>query len=212
MHFLQKNRLIVAAVLVVILGGGIAYLTYNHLHPVPDTTTFKATHFSFEYPRTFAAREYAMDVVSVGKEDGDTLKPNIEVVRYQSDPDVALPASFDAFMKRQAAALCGTDSSVESIACTEVGVTKYTNPKGMDGAMLNLTLVRTNLKTGAKTSSTYGPMYVFNNTPRATADSPLRYSAVFIYPSLSAFLNGTTSPALMQQVVTSFLIPQGAVH
>lgn len=212
MHFLKKNRLSVAAVLVIILGLGIAYLTYSYLNPLPETTAFKSTHYTFEYPRAYTAREYATGVVSIGKENGDVLTPYIEVNLYQSDPDEKTPVSFDAFIKRQAGLLCGADGPVESITCTEVGVTPYTNPLGEDGSKLDLTLVRKNLKTGTTTSSTYGPFYVFNTSATPTADSPLRYSAVFIYPSLSAFIDGTTTPVLEQQIVSTFKVPGGVTR
>ena len=127
--------------------------------------------------------------------------------RYQSDPDEAAPASFDAFMKRQAGALCGADGPTESISCTQVGVTPTTTANGLSGQMLNLTLVRKNLKTGTTTSTTYGPMYVFNTTEPATADAPLRYTGIFVYPALSAFIDqGTTTPALMDQIMSTLML------
>lgn len=208
MHFLKKNRFRVAVGLVTILGLGLIYLIASgSLTPLPDITSFKSKHYSFDYPRTYNAREYASGVVSVGTVFGDMLIPYVEVTRYQSDPDVAIPGSFDAFMKRQASALCGTDGSVESITCTQVGVTPYTSPKGLSGQTLNLTLVHKNLKSGTTTSSTYGPFYVFNTTATPRPDAPLRYSAIFIYPALSAFLSGTTTPELMQQVIGTFALP-----
>lgn len=208
MDFLKKNRFRVAAVLVIILGIGIAYFTYGYLHPLPTITSFKSSHYSFDYPRTYTAHEYASGVVSIGTSKGDTLTPYVEVTLYQSDPEEKAPVSFDAFMKRQAGALCGADG-LESITCTQIGVTPYTNPNGEDGSKLDLTLVRKNLKTGTTTTSTYGPIYVFNTTPTPTADNPLRYAAVFIYPSLSAFISGTTTPELEQQIVNTFKVPGG---
>jgi hypothetical protein len=99
---------------------------------------------------------------------------------------------------------------IESITCTQVGVTPYTSPKGLSGQMLDLTLVRKNLKTGTTTSSTYGPFYVFNTTATATPDAPLRYTAIFVYPrSLLSVDEGTTTPALMQQIIGSLALPNG---
>lgn len=210
MDFLKQNRFRIATALVIVLGAGLLYFTYSYFHPLPDTTTFKSKFFSFDYPRTYTAQEYAPGVVSIGTKNGDVLMPYIEVNRYQSDPDVAIPASFDIFMKRQASALCGADGPIESITCTQVGVTPYSSPKGFSGQKLNLTLVRKNLKSGTTTSSTYGPFYVFNTTATATPDSPLRYSAIFIYPSLSAFINqGTTTPALMDEILGTLDLPNG---
>lgn len=212
MNFLKKNRFTIAGVLVVILGAGIAYLTYSYLNPVPDTTDFKSSRYSFTYPRTYTAHEYSSGEVTLGTMKKDTLTPYVEVNWYRSDPESAAPKNFDEFMKRQAAALCGADGPVESITCTEVGVTPYVNPNGEDSSMLNLTLVRKNLKSGTTTSATYGPFYVFNTSRPATSAAPVQYSAVFVYPSLSAFLNGTTSPALIQQVVTTFKVPGGVTR
>lgn len=209
MDFLKKNRIRIAIALVIVLGIGIILLTFGSFGPLPDTTTFRSSYFSFDYPRTYAAQEYSSGEVSVGIQNGAVVMPYIEVNRFQSDPDVALPASFGAFLKRQAAALCGADGPNESITCTQVGETPYTSPTGMEGQMLNLTLVRKNLKTATTSSSTYGPFYVFNTTPPATSDAPLRYSAVFVYPALSAFLDGTTTPELMQQIMNTLTLSKG---
>lgn len=208
MEFLKQYRFRIAIAIVLILGAGLLYIIFGH-GPLPDMTTFKTKYFSFEYPRTYAAQEYSSGVVSLGTKNGEVVVPAVEVNRYQNDPDEKTPASFDAFMKRQAGALCGADGPVESITCTQVGVTAYTSPKGLSGAKLDLTLVRKNLKTGTTTSSTYGPLYVFNTTPIPTPDAPLRYTAIFVYPALSAFLEGTTTPALMQEVLDTLIIPSG---
>lgn len=209
MDFLKKNRFRLAIALVIVLGGALAYLTYGYLHPLPDSTTFQSRYYSFDYPRTYATQEYASGEVSIGAQNGQILMPHVEVNRYQSDPDVAAPPSFDAFMKKQASALCGADGPVESVTCTQVGVTATTTAGGLSGQMLDLTLVRKNLKSGTTTSSTYGPLYVFNTTAVPTPDSPLRYTAVFVYPALSAYLSGTTTPLLLDQVVSTLKLPGG---
>lgn len=209
MQFLKKNRIRVAAVLVIILGIGLAFLTWGYLHPLPATTEFKSSSFSFTYPRTYFAKEYAAGVVSIGMGNDETIVPYIEVDKYRSDPESATPKSFEDFIKHQASVLCGADGPIESVTCTQIGITPYTNANGEDGSKLDLTLIRKNLKTGTTTSSTYGPLYVFNVTPTPSADSPLHYAAVFIYPSLSAFLHGTTTPELEQQIVSTFKVPGG---
>lgn len=209
MHFLTKNRFWIAAAAVIILGIGVLLMTFGFFTTTPKLTDFKSRYFSFEYPRVYATQEYASGEVSIGIQNGQILMPNIEVNRYQSDPDVAAPPSFDAFMKEQAAALCGADGPTESVTCTQVGVTPTTTPNGLSGQMLDLMLIRKNLATGTTTSSTYGPLYVFNTTATATPDSPLRYTAVFVYPALSAFLDGTTTPDLMQQVISTLTLPEG---
>lgn len=210
MDFLKKNRFRIAIAAVLVLGIGLLLLTFGTFKPLPITTTFKSKFFSFDYQRTYAAQEYSSGEVAIGKQNGDTLVPYVEINRYQSDPDVALPSSYDVFLKRQASALCGADGPTESITCTEIGETPYTSPTGIEGKKLDLTLVRKNLKSGTTTSSTYGPFYVFNTTLPPTPDRELRYSAIFIYPALSAFLSGTTTPELMQQVMSTITLPSPA--
>lgn len=206
MEILKKYRFWIAGAIVVVIGAFLLTLAYDALKPLPDNTEFKSRYFSFMYPRTYNAEEYAAGVVSLGIPNDEGLNPLIEVTRYQSDPDTALPKDFDTFMKRQAGAVCGADGPTESISCTQVGATPYTSPKGISGQKLDLTLVRKNLKTGTSTSSTYGPFYVFDTTASSTPDSPLRYSAIFVYPALPAFLSGTTTPALMDQVMSTFTL------
>lgn len=204
--FLKKYRLLIAGILVVVLGGWLLLGGIDALTPRSDYAEFRTSYFSFTYPRIYHAEDYARGVATLGKKEGEVFTPYVEISRYRSDPDTATPATFDLFMKQQAGALCGADDSIESITCTEVGVTPYTSPKGVVGQKLALTLVRKNLKTGTTTSSTYAPLYVFNITSTATSTSanPKRYSAIFIYPSLSAFLSGTTNPELMDQVLNTF--------
>ncbi len=213
MNLPKDRKFKLAAAVVIVLGIILLIIGYVATRPLPDLTDFKSRYFAFTYPREFDIKEYSPGEVSVGHTNGQALMPLVLVNRYQSDPDVAAPESFDAFMKRQASALCGNDDSVESVTCTEVAVTPYESPLGSTGQKLDLTLVRKNLTSGTTTSETYGPIYVFNTTATSTAstsaatttpEEPLRYSAVFIYPALSAFLISSTSPELLNQVVTTF--------
>jgi len=206
MQTIKKYRYIIAVAVLILAGIGIILLTHQ---PLPETTNFKSGPFSFSYSRGYDVNEYASGVVSVGHGNKQIFSPLVEVDRYQSDPDEALPASFDVFMKKQAAALCGADGPKESISCTQVGVADYTSAKSLVGKQLTLTLVKKNLSTGTTTSESYGPMYVFNTTASSTPDSPLRYSAIFVYPSLAAFLAGTSSPALEQQIVDTLTTDSG---
>lgn len=214
MSFFQKYRLWIAGAIVVVVGILLLILGYQTFKPIPESTSFKTRFYSFSYPRIYSAQEYAPGVVSIGNKKEDGIDPLVEVTRYQSDPDTAVPTTFDAFMKRQAAALCGADGSIESITCTEIGVTPYTSPTGVEGKKLSLTLVRKNLKTGTTTPLTYSPIYVFNTSlPRATSTQsvssttePYRYSAIFIYPSLTSFIAGTTSPQVMDPIINSFVL------
>lgn len=203
MKFIRKNRFIIAILLVLVLGAFLLF-GYKALHPLPKDTVFRTQYYTFTYPRIFDAKEYAPDVVSLGHKNGDSFDPLVEVVRYQSDPDESLPANYLAFIKRQAAALCGADGPIESVSCSEIGITDATTTNGDSAKKLDLTLVKKNIKTGTTTSETFGPFYVFNTTLTPNSDFPLRYSAVFINPSLFAFLNGTSSPELMDKVVATF--------
>ncbi len=212
MHLPKNRTYTLAAAIVILLGIILLIIGYAATRPVPDLTDFRSQYFTFTYPRMYDTEEYAPGVVSIGRQNGQVLMPLVEVNRYQSDPDIETPETFDAFMKRQASALCGNDNSLESVSCTEVAVTPYENPNGATGQKLDLTLIRKNLTSGTTTSSTYGPIYVFNttstSTPDATAtstpESTLRYSAIFVYPALSAFLISSTSPELLNQVITTF--------
>lgn len=209
-NLITKYRFWIVGAIVLVLGGFLLDWGYEEFKPLPDNTEFKARLFNFSFPRVYNAEEYATGVVSIGMRSTsspDGLDPLIEITKYQSDPDTARPADFNTFMKRQASALCGADGPSESVACTEVGITAYTSPTGISGQKLDLTLIRKNLKTGTSTTSTYGPMYVFNTSKASsTPGANYRYSAIFIYPSLAAFLSGTTSPALMDQVLATFTI------
>lgn len=213
MHIPKDRKFKLAAAVVIILGIILLIIGYVATRPVPDLTDFRSQYFTFTYPRMYDTEEYAPGVVSIGHQNGQVLIPLVLVNRYQSDPDIATPETFDAFMKRQASALCGTDGSVESVTCTEVAVTPYENPNGATGQKLDLTLLRKNLTSGTTTTSTYGPIYVFNTTATSTPETSaatstpedsLRYSAIFIYPAISAFLISSTSPELLNQVVTTF--------
>jgi hypothetical protein len=206
MKFFQRYRFWIAGAIVIIVGAALAVWGYQKAHPLPEYTYFKTADFNFSYPRAYSAQEYARSVVSVGNPTNDGLEHLVEVVRYQNDPDVPTPESFDTFMKRQAAALCGTDGPIESITCTEVGVTPFTFPAGMQSQKLDLAMVRKNLKSGTTTDATFGPIYVIDTTASSTPDRPLRYSAIFIYPSMQAFLKGKTSPDLMKIIIDSFRV------
>jgi hypothetical protein len=211
MSSFQKYRLWIAGIIVVVIGITLLVLGYQALAPLPDNTDFKNRYFSFSYPRSYNVTEYAPGVASIGSTTPVGFDPLVEIVRYQSDPDVALPVNFDAFMKRQAAALCGADGPVESISCTEVGVTPYISLTGIEGQALNLTMIHKNLRSGTTSSSIYGPVYVFNTSETRTAtttpDNPYRYSALFVYPSLPTYLTkGTTTPQLLKQILDTLTV------
>ncbi len=205
----NQKKLLGGGIIALLVIAGIAYGTRKHWVPVPDNTTYHDVDFSFTYPRIFHLDEYAIDVATLGKPFGDTFTPLVEVVRYESDPDVTLPATYSDFIQKQAENLCGADGPRESITCTSAVAKPYTSPKGLVGKELTLTLVRKNLKTATTTSIDYGPFYVFNMTPQPTRETLARYSALFVYPSLAAFIDANSSPALLQQVVDSLVIPAG---
>lgn len=204
---LRKKILIgIAAALLVGLG---LYLTQDTWVPDPANISYNDKNFSFTYPREFKIQEFARGTVIVGDKQSDIFNPLVEVMLYQSDPDAALPATFDAYMNRQALALCGSDS-VEKITCSDVIATPYTNAQGLLGQQLSLTLTRENLETGTTTTETFGPLYVFNTT-RFVADpaDTFRYRAIFVYPSFASVVGANTSPALLTHILDSLTIPGG---
>lgn len=205
MKFIKKYRFILLALLVIVIAA-VAYQVLSHRKHPYTTTIFHAEHFSFSYSTRYQAEEYAPDVISVGYAVPGGFDPHIEVVNYQSDPQSPLPKGFQAFVKQQAFALCGSDGPIESISCSQASSTAYTSPTGIQGQELHLTLVKKNLATATTSSESYGPFYVFDTTATSTTDRPFRYSALFVYPSLADFLQGTTTPDLMQQIMGTLTI------
>lgn len=204
----RKKLVIGALVLLAVIAAGW-YLYDNYGRPVPDNSVYSGRAFSFNYPRTYELKEYTSGAVSVGEEGTETYNPQVEVVRYMSDPDTALPPSYDAFIKRQAQNLCAADGPTESISCSNAQTEPFVTASGVAGQKLSLTLTRKNLQTGTTTSSTYAPLYVFNKTDAPTAEDPLRYQAIFVYPALPSIVDGGFVPALMDQIVNSLVVPNG---
>lgn len=206
-----KHKLLIGIVGVVLVLVAALVLFRNAWFPLSDETTYHGSGFTFVYPHASDAEEYAPGAVVVGNssEDG-VFSPLVEVVRYQSDREVALPPTFDAYVKRQALALCGSDGGVESLSCTDAAAAPYTSAQGLEGQELTLTLLRTNLESGTTTTETFGPIYVFNMTrPVENPEEALRYRALFVYPSFAAATSGSTSPKLLTQIIDSLLIPNG---
>lgn len=204
-----KHRLFIGIGAVVLLAAA-AFFTQGLWKPLPENTTYYDSSFSFEYPRMNNAEEYAPGAVAVGSTNEGVFNPFVEVVRYQSDRDVALPATFDAYVERQATALCGSDGPVESLSCTDVVSAPYTSAQGLTGQELSLTLLRTNLESGTTTTEVFAPVYVFNLTrPVEDPEDVSRYRALFVYPSFSSVASGNVSPALLSQIIDSLLIPGG---
>lgn len=209
MTLTPRHKLLIGIGAAVLAVGIAIYLSRDMWIPLPDDTTYHDSSFSFVYPRIYNAEEYAAGSVVVSSVEDDVTRPLVEVVRYESDRDVALPATFDAYIKKQAQALCGSDG-IESVTCTEVLITPYENAQGYIGQELSLTLNRKNLESGTTTTSTFGPVYVFNTT--RPADDPtdtLRYRAVFVYPAFASVLSGGTSPELLAQIIDSLTLPKG---
>jgi len=211
-QFVRKYRWFVAAaaILVIIIALG-SYFALRAARPAPpDTTVFQSGNFSFTYPRVYAAKEYADGSVSLGGKTGDVFIPLVDVVRYKSDPDRPAPASFDTFAARQAENLCGSDAQGVSIACTSPVGEAYTSPTGLAGTKLSLSLVRKNLATGTSTTSTFGPVYVFNTTVPAEQGEAVRYQGVFVYPDFSSFVLAPDSASLVSDVASTVTVTKGA--
>lgn len=182
-------------------GGYYYYLTHRHF-PVPESVTYHAENYSFSYPGFAPLHEYSRGNEQVGYQDKKTFVPLIDVMQYTSDPDAALPSSYTAYIGKQAQYLCGSDGP-DSVTCSSPKIEPFTTTSGVAGSKISLTLTRTNLSTGAIATSTYAPIYAFNMTKPATKDRAYRYDALFIYPSLSAQLVGTSSPVILDRVVNS---------
>ncbi len=210
MTLTPRHKLLIGIMGALLLVGLVLYMTQDLWNPPPDNTTYHDNAFSFVYPRIYSALEYDSSAVGIRENVEGMLTPLVEVIRYQSDPDVALPASYDMFVERQALALCGSDGPVEGLTCTDLVRTPYTSAQGLVGEELSLTLKRTNLESGTTTSETYAPLYVFNATlPVEDPEDTLRYRAVFVYPSFSSAASGNSNPGLLKQIIDSLLIPDG---
>jgi hypothetical protein len=203
-----RHKILIGIMAAILVGLGV-YLTRDVWTPIPDNTTYRDKNFSFEYPRVYKAEEYNRGAVIVGSKQDDLFTPLVEVVRYESDRDVALPPTFDIYVERQAQALCGSDGPIESMSCSDVVSAPFTSAQGLVGQELSLTLNRKNLASGTTTTATFGPVYVFNTTqPIKAPTDTLRYRAIFVYPSFASVASASTSPALLTQVIDSLLLPE----
>ncbi len=210
MTLTPRHKLLIGIIGVLLLVGLVVYMTQDLWNPPPENTTYQDSGFSFMYPRIYTAEEYDSNAVGIKEKTDGVVTPLVEVIRYQSDPDVALPASYDMFVERQALALCGSDGPVEGLTCTDLVRTPYTSAQGLVGEELSLTLKRTNFESGTTTSETYAPLYVFNATlPMEDPEDTFRYRAVFVYPSFSTAASGNTNLELLAQIIDSLLIPDG---
>lgn len=204
-----KHTLLIGIGAVILIAAAL-FFTQDLWKPLPETTTYRDGDFSFVYPRVNSTDEYDSGAVAVGTSGDAGFAPLVEVIHYQSDPDSPLPATFDAYVRKQALALCGSDGPIENLTCTDAVITPYTSAQGLEGQELSLTLVRTNLESGTTTTETFAPLYVFNLTrPVEDPEETLRYGALFVYPAFSSVASGSTSPELLAQVIDSLLIPRG---
>jgi len=205
MSYITKYRWYLLGLIAVLL---IAYAFYSHYEktkPGPITTdvsTFVSGHVSFDYPRTYAVKEYSAGQVSVGQNYGKSgFISLVDVVNYKTDPHSAPAASYLIWKNKELASLCGSDDSVESITCTNPTSTSVYSTGGLQGEDIMMTLTKKNLTTGTTSTLMYGPVYVFNTT---SATAPTSYQAVFVYPTFSSFiLVGSTSPAFVDSIATT---------
>ena len=208
MKFDKRRLLILGGAVLLLIAAVLLWREYEDTDgwaPLPEETAYQGSEFSFSYPRGYSLEEYVRGVVSLGMRSEDERTSLVEVVRSRHDPDVAAPASFQAFVNRQALALCGSDDAAFAISCSNPVST--TTPFGgeHEGIALTLTMTRTNAA-GETSTEPFGPIYVFNTTQEVTAEDPLRYEAIFVYPSLEALRAGTSTPALVEQVARSIVI------
>lgn len=207
MHLDKTKIILLAVAAVLVIGGGIALFTYDDWKPLPDTTTYQGRNISFTYPRTYSVDEYGASAVYVSSTTAEgTELPVVEIVTYRNDPDVARPPTFRVFADRQIQALCGTDAPGETVRCITPVVEPYTAPGGYLGQQYNLTLERRNITSGAVSTTTYGPIYVFDITEPATPENPLRYEAIFVYPSFTAWNQGNGKPELLETIMNTLVL------
>lgn len=204
---IPKRALLIGAGAVVLMATAL-FFTQDLWKPLPKTTIYRDRDFSFEYPRVNSTEEYDSGAVAVGVRGDEGFAPLVEVIHYQSDPDSPLPPTFDAYVRKQALVLCGSDGPVEDLTCTDAVSTPYTSAQGLEGQELSMTLVRTNLESGTTTSETFSPLYIFNMTrPADSAEDTFRYGALFVYPAFSSVVSGNTSSGLLAQIIDSLLVP-----
>ncbi|GEM_PF-1393254 len=204
----QRNILIIGAVVaaLILIGGGWYLISNVNPPPSTDTSTFKSKAFWFDYPRIFDVREFETGAVLVGSQERKEFVPLVQVMEYKSDPDSPLPASYEEFVTQQALELCGSDNSEESVECSTPVVEPFTSLNAFEGLKVTLTLTRTNLETQESVASTFGPIYAFDVTKPATAEDPLRYTSIFVNPTLQATLSGTEVTELLDAVVARLVI------
>lgn len=204
----KKTGIVLGIIVILAIILGVWYFMEKDTGPVPDNALYRNADFSFTYPRGYELEEYASGAVSLGQQEGDMFNPAVDIIRYKSDPDVAAPANFESFIRRQAQNLCGADGSTESITCTGAVSVPFHSPSGYDGFAINMSLVRKNLTTGTTSTTAYPPVYAFNLTDAPSGGEPVRYAALLIYPSLPAVVASgtTTEPGLMDQILHSISI------
>lgn len=204
---MQKKHLIVLGVVsLVLIVGGTAFFTYDDWKPVSETVGYRSGSASFTFQRGYSLKEYGNSGTLVGVTTEGGFAPLVEIVSYQNDPDVARPANFDAFIKRQAQVLCGTDNGIDSVTCSDPVIEPITTTTGMKGQKISLSLVRRNLETGAVGTTTYTPIYAFDTTESPDPDETLRYRTTLIYPSFTPFLEGIVATDLMDDIFNTLVI------
>lgn len=186
-----------------------AYLISTIPEPDPYAGKYDSGAFSFEFPNDLTLMEYSAGAVAVGSEDDKfNFTPLVEVTRYRSDIDRAIPPTFDEFVKRQLTALCGTDANNERVACSAPVAEVFTSPQGYEGQKFSLTVTRTNLTSGTTSTATFAPVYVFETKFLSVPPAPAQYEGVFIHPSFSSILAGTVSTEALDKIIASLVIPR----
>ncbi len=205
----RRNSVIAVVLAVIAIAAGFYFFHGAPApRPMPASVTFESGKFAFAYPGAYEVKEYASGVASVGGTHtaGSAFIPLIDVVQYKSDLQSTAPASFDAFVRKQAQALCATESLTEAISCTDLVETAYTNGQGFPGKKIMFTLVRKNLKTAAVTKSTYGPIFVFDVTAKPGPGEATRYQGVFVYPTFSTFVLVPGTGDLVEGIASAIVL------
>lgn len=200
-----KRYIVVVALLAVALV--IAGLWYFRPAFIPGN---KAVHegeiVSFTIPSGMVVEQYGLRTTLVGRMEEDTFLPLVDAVQYRQDPDGPAIATYDAFLRAQLLALCGSDA--ETVSCTNVAGIPYTAPDGTVGEEYTLTMIRTS-PTGAVNESVFGPVYAFNQSRAATENNPRQFKALLIYPSFTTYLKGIPAFDTLDEILETLVIEDG---
>lgn len=201
---LKKYVVVVALLAVVLLIAGLWYVRPAF---IPGSeTVHEGEIVSFTIPSGTLVEQYGLRTTLVGRMEEDTFLPLVDAVQYRQDPDAPTVTTYDAFLRAQLLALCGSDA--ETVSCTNVAGIPYITPDGTPGEEYTLTMMRTS-PSGAVNESTFGPVYAFNQSRAATENNPRQFKALLIYPSFTTYLKGIPAFDTLDAILETLVIEDG---